>query len=244
MREIRIHVDAQLAADSELSLPAAAAHHVARVLRLQPGQPLTLFDGRGGEYAATIAAIAGREVQVQVSAHDPVERESPLAITLVQGVSRGKHMDYTLQKAVELGVSRIVPVLSERGQVRLDERRAASKQAHWQGIIAAACEQGGRNRLPALEVPLPFSDWLQQPDTMQSRLLLDPAADRRFRDVPAPAGGVVLLSGPEGGFSPHELAAARHAGCLGISLGPRILRTETAAPAAITACQALWGDLA
>lgn len=249
MREIRIHVDAPLAPDSELTLPPDAARHVARVLRLKAGQSLTLFNGRGGEYAATIVDVANREVRVQVDAHDPVERESPLVITLVQAVSRGKHMDYTLQKAVELGVQRIVPVLSEHGQVRLDDQRTQNKQTHWQGIIVAACEQSGRNRLPELQAPRSFRDWLATAvngggdGPVADRLLLDPLADQRLRVRPVPAGGVVLISGPEGGFSPAERDAALAAGCSGIGLGPRVLRTETAAPAAIMACQALWGDL-
>ncbi|MCS3904439.1 16S rRNA (uracil1498-N3)-methyltransferase [Methylohalomonas lacus] len=244
MREIRIHVDAPLVPDSELTLPPDAARHVARVLRLKAGQSLTLFNGRGGEYAATIVDVARREVRVQVDAHDPVERESPLAITLVQAVSRGKHMDYTLQKAVELGVQRIVPVLSEHGQVRLDDQRTQNKQSHWHGIIVSACEQSGRNRLPELQAPCPFDDWLAAAaDTDASRLLLEPLSDRRLRGLPTPTAGIVLVSGPEGGFSPAERDAALAAGCNGIGLGPRVLRTETAAPAAIMACQALWGDL-
>lgn len=247
MREIRIHVDALLAPNSELTLPPAAARHVARVLRLKAGQSLTLFNGRGGEYAATIVDVANREVRVQVGAHDPIERESPLAITLVQAVSRGKHMDYTLQKAVELGVQRIVPVLSEHGQVRLDDQRTQNKQTHWQGIIVSACEQSGRNRLPELLAPRPFRDWLASAAAgawqTADLLLLDPLASQRLRARPVPAGGVVLVSGPEGGFSPAERDAALAAGCSGIGLGPRVLRTETAAPAAIMACQALWGDL-
>lgn len=227
----------------EMVLPSAAAHHVARVLRLRTGQGLTLFNGRGGQYAARIAALAGREVRVQVEHHEPLERESPLAITLVQAVSRGRHMDYTLQKAVELGVQRIVPLLSEHGQVKLDHGRVHGRLRHWSGVIIAACEQCGRNRLPELQAPVDLDGWLAVADPALTRLLLDPLAGRRLCEMPAPGGRLALLAGPEGGFSPAEREAARAAGCIGIRLGPRVLRTETAAPAAITACQALWGDL-
>lgn len=244
MRDIRIHVDQPLTADSDLQLPADAAHHVARVLRLKPAQSLILFNGRGGQYRALIDSVNNREVRVRILEHESLERESPLAITLVQGVSRGKHMDYSLQKAVELGVTTIVPVLSAHGQVRLDEQRSRNKHDHWQGIVIAACEQCGRNRIPELLAPVAFADWLQQAGSAAPRLLLDPLSDQRLRELPAPAGALVLVSGPEGGFSPAEREQALAAGCVGINLGPRVLRTETAAPAAIMACQALWGDLA
>lgn len=244
MRKTRIYVDLPLIAASEIALPPTPAHHVARVLRLKPGQPLILFNGRGGQYDATIVAVQGREVRVQVGDHEALERESPLAITLVQGVSRGRHMDYTLQKAVELGVNRIVPVLSEHGQVRLDDKRAETKHEHWQGIIVAACEQCGRNRLPELTMPLMLAEWLRGSESEPGPcLLLDPLSRQRLRELPAPAGSIAILSGPEGGFSPAERNLALAAGCIGIGLGPRILRTETAAPAAVMACQALWGDI-
>lgn len=244
MREIRIYVDLPLVAASEIALPPTPARHVARVLRLKPGQPLMLFNGRGGQYDATITTIRGREVRVEVGDHEAVERESPLAITLVQAVSRGRQMDYTLQKAVELGVNRIVPVLSEHGQVRLDDKRAETRHEHWRGIIVAACEQCGRNRLPELAMPLMFADWLAvSASEPELRLLLDPVSQQSLRELAMPAGGVVILSGPEGGFSPAERDQALAAGCIGVGLGPRILRTETAAPAAVMACQALWGDI-
>ena len=243
MREIRIYVDGALSAHSEFLLPAGPAHHVARVLRLRAGSELVLFNGQGGQYPATVLSVSGREVRVSVGQHQAVERESPLDITLVQAVSRGKHMDYTLQKAVELGVKRIVPVLSEFGQVKLDAKRASGKLEHWTGIIIAACEQSGRNHLPTIEAPQRFRDWLQYLPGGALCLLLDPQSRQQLRQLTPPAQGVVFVSGPEGGFSPAERQAARQAGCIAIGLGPRVLRTETAAPAAITACQALWGDL-
>lgn len=243
MRDIRVYVDRPLTTNSEVSLPPSAAHHVARVLRLKPEQPLILFNGRGGQYRAVIDKVNHRTVQVRIGEHENIERESPLRITLVQGVSRGKHMDYTLQKAVELGVAAIVPVLSEQGQVRLAAGRAASKQDHWRGIVISACEQCGRNRVPELQPPLAFADWLSQSGNTMPRLLLDPLAGRHLRELPAPAGQLLLISGPEGGFSTDEREQVLAVGCIGIGLGPRVLRTETAAPAAIMACQALWGDL-
>jgi len=243
MRDIRIYVDEPLASGAELTLPAQAAHHVARVLRLRAGQTLTLFNGDGGEYAAVIRSAGGRRVAVDIGEHRRVERESPLDITLVQAISRGRHMDYTLQKAVELGIRRVVPVFSDHGQVRLDDRRRQARLEHWHGVVIAACEQSGRDRLPVVEEPIRFGDWLGTIVEEQWCLLLDPAADRRLRDLPAPGSGIALVAGPEGGFSEAEREAARQSGCIAIGLGPRVLRTETAAPAAITACQALWGDL-
>lgn len=244
MREIRVFVAQPLTTHSKIDLPDAAAHHVARVLRLKAGQPLTLFDGRGGQYAAVIGSVDGRRVQAEVGAHEAVERESPLQLTLVQAVSRGKRMDYTLQKAVELGVNRIVPLLSERCQVRLGTGgKIAAKLDHWRGIMIAACEQSGRNRLPEIDCPLSLAEWLAGDGAHGLRLLLDPDAERGLRELPAPEADVSLLAGPEGGFSQAECEAAVAAGCVAVGLGPRVLRTETAAPAAITACQALWGDL-
>lgn len=245
MREVRIFVDAGLEPGTEFSLPVAAAHHVTRVLRLKAGQPLTLFNGRGGQHAAVIKAVDRHDVRVTIGECLALDRESPLAITLVQAISRGRHMDTTLQKAVELGVARIVPVLSERGQVRLDDRRLASKLEHWQGILIAACEQSGRNCVPELMAPVALLPWLRERDQAVVCLFLDPAADRSLHDLSPPVDNrLALLAGPEGGFSPEERQAALAAGCLDIRLGPRTLRTETTGLAAITACQALWGDLA
>jgi 16S rRNA (uracil1498-N3)-methyltransferase len=244
MREIRVFVDQPLEPHSESMLPEAAAHHVARVLRMKTGEPLILFDGRGGQYTAVIARIDGRRVRVDVGAHHAVERESPLRITLAQGISRGKRMDYTLQKAVELGVNRIVPLLTEHSQVRLEAGdKISSRLDHWRGIVIAACEQSGRNRLPEIDNPLDLMDWLAGDSAGGTCLLLDPEAEQRLRDLPAPEEKISLLAGPEGGFSPGEREVALAAGCVAVGLGPRVLRTETAAPAAITACQSLWGDL-
>lgn len=245
MREVRIFVDAGLEPGTEFPLPVAAAHHITRVLRLKVGQPLTLFNGRGGQHAAVIKAVDRHDVRVTIGEYLELDRESPLAITLVQAISRGRNMDTTLQKAVELGVARIVPVLSERSQVRLDDRRLASKLEHWHGILIAACEQSGRNRVPELMAPEALLPWIRDRDQAVLCLFLDPAADLSLHDLTPPVDNrLALLAGPEGGFSPEERRAALAAGCLDIRLGPRTLRTETAGLAAITACQVLWGDLA
>ena len=243
MRQIRIYVDTPLAANSGLTLPPAAAHHVARVLRLKPGRALTLFNGRGGQYPATIESVDGKTVTVALSEHEAVDRESPLTITLVQAISRGRQMDYTLQKAVELGVNRIIPVMSDFGQVKTEAKRLPGKLEHWRGIVASACEQCGRNRLPELANPMALRDWLDTAQPEAPCLLLDTRGGRRLRELPVPEAAIQLIAGPEGGFSPAEYDSARAAGCISIDLGPRVLRTETAAPAALTACQALWGDL-
>jgi len=243
MRAIRVYVDAPLQPGTEQALPPEPAHHVARVLRLKPGQSLTLFNGRGGQYAATIRAVDRNRVTVRIEAHEAVEHESPLAITLVQAIAGGRAMDYALQKAVELGVAAIVPITAERGKVRLDDKRARARLDHWQGGIAAACEQCGRNRLPELAPVTDLFAWLRQAPA-GPRLLLDPESDRRLHELADPGGRLALLAGPEGGFSSDERAASTDAGCTPVGLGPRVLRTETAAPAAITACQVLWGDLA
>jgi len=225
-----------------LSLPSAAAHHAARVLRLRAGDAVTLFNGQGGEYAARIVAIGKRDVEVEIGRHDPVERESLLAVTLVQSISSGERMDLTIQKAVELGVTRIVPVESARSVVRLDGERAAKRQQHWQQVAISACEQCGRNRIPEVRTISPLDAWLAAMEADTLRWILLPGADTALRDLPRPQKSVELLVGPEGGFTDDETGAARRAGYRPVRLGPRVLRTETAAPALLAALQALWGD--
>jgi 16S rRNA (uracil1498-N3)-methyltransferase len=241
----RIYFPGPLAVGSEVALPRPQAHHVARVLRMQAGDALTLFNGEGGEHAAVIARIAKSAVFVRVEASWVVARESPLALTLVQGISRGARMDYTVQKAVELGVARIEPVLAGRGVVRLDAARAAEKTAHWRAVAIGACEQCGRNRVPEIAPVRAFDEWLARwrgERGAATGLLLAPDASRRLAELPKPAGGVTLLAGPEGGFTAEERRAGEEADLLAVRLGPRVLRTETAALAALAALQALWGD--
>lgn len=237
----RLYLPDALAVGATVTLPESAARHAVQVLRLREGANVTLFDGRGGEYAARLTTVAKREVTATVVDHHPVERESSLTLTLAQCVSKGDRMDYTVQKAVELGVTHIVPLTSERTVVRLDAERWARRHDHWQGVIAGACEQSGRNRLPLLAPVQTLDAWLSTANGL--RLVLDPAAGGALRQRAAPSSGVSLLVGPEGGLSDIELTAARAAGCEPLALGPRVLRTETAGVAALAAIQALWGDL-
>jgi 16S rRNA (uracil1498-N3)-methyltransferase len=243
MRLTRVYVDQPLEAGARVTLKGSAANHVSRVLRLRAGQALTLFNGQGGEHAASIDKSRGGEVTVAVGEHRPIERESPFPLTLAQGVSRGERMDLVVQKATELGVSRLVPVLTERSVVRLDAEQADRKSSHWRAIVIAACEQCGRNRLPDVALPAQLRDFLRQPAGEAARLLLSPDAARGIEDVPRPATGVTVLIGPEGGLSEAEHEDAIAAGFTAVHLGPRVLRTETAAIAALTLLQREFGDL-
>ena len=236
----RLYVEAALAEGARLALPAAAAHHATHVLRLRPGEALVLFDGQGGEYEARLAGTSRAGVEVEVLAHRPVERESPLRIVLVQGVSAGAKMDATVRHAVELGVAAIQPVFCERSLVRLADERARARAAHWRRVAIAACEQCGRNRVPEVRDPLPLALYCRRPDEVGLRLQLSPRAKRRLRELPAQA--YVLAVGPEAGFTSAEESALEAAGFVPARLGPRVLRTETAALAAIAALEALYGE--
>ena len=244
MRIPRIHVALPLMPGQEIELPQQAGEHVVRVLRLERGQPLRLFDGNGNEHEAELASIARRTVTALVKqAIAANDRESPLRITLGQGIARGEKMDWILQKATELGVARIVPLVTARTEVRLDATRAERRLAHWRAVIASACEQCGRNRLPQLSEPLRLGDWAAAlGDDAGHRLALDPDGTRGVRDL-APGTAVTLAVGPEGGLSEQDHASLAAAGFEGLRLGPRILRTETAGLAAVAALQALHGDL-
>jgi len=249
MRTIRIHVDLPLAIDAEVTLPPQAGEHVARVLRLAAGDPLTLFNGDGHDYPATIRAVGKREVVVQVQAAVALANESPLPLTLAQGVARGEKMDLIVQKATELGVLRIVPLLTERSEVKLDPARAEKRLAHWRAVAASACEQSGRARLPEILPALPLQAWLDalDHDALDQdgalRLALLPEGNRSARTLTPGPAGALLVVGPEGGLGERDVGALQHAGFDGLRLGPRILRTETAGLAAIAALQALHGDL-
>lgn len=244
MRTIRIHVEQALAVSQELALPAQAGEHVARVLRLAAGAPLTLFNGDGLDYPSTIQAVGKREVIVRVEAATPLDNESPLPLTLAQGVARGEKMDLIVQKATELGVTRIVPLLTERSEVKLDAARAEKRLAHWQAVAASACEQSGRARLPEVLPAVALDAWLRQlPAEAGLRLALLPEGTQRANALRFPAQGGVLVVGPEGGLGTRDTAALAEAGFIGLRLGPRILRTETAGLAALAALQALHGDV-
>ena len=237
----RFYCPAELAPGAMVALPAQAAHHAARVLRLEIGDRVTLFNGQGGECEARLARIGKHEVATEILAWHEVERESVLQVTLAQAVSAGEKMDFTLQKAVELGIGAIQPLTSERSVVRLTGERAEKRVAHWQGVAVAACEQCGRNRIPQVAPLEALPTWLSEQQT-GLRLILSPEVDQGLRDLPRPTEPVTLLVGPEGGFSQGEIEAALRQGFTPVRLGPRILRTETAALTMLAAMQALWGD--
>ena len=227
---------------AQIVLAEKASAHI-RVLRLSEGEGITLFDGNGGEFSATIAAIGKREVTLQLLAHHAVERESPLNITLVQALATGDKMDWIIQKATELGVTVIQPIQTRRATAKLNAERAEKRAAHWQGVAIASCEQCGRNRIPTVAPVADFADWILRKNDA-TRLLLDPLANTALATLSKKAESIALLIGPEGGFAPDEIAAATHAGVGAVQFGPRVLRTETAGIAAIAVLQATFGDLA
>lgn len=244
MRIPRVHVPQPLQAGREVLLPEQAGEHLARVLRLEKGHPLVLFNGDGREYDAMLGSLARRAVSAQITAIRPVDRESPLPLTLAQGIARGEKMDWILQKATELGVARFVPLVTERTEVRLDEDRAERRMLHWTQVIASACEQSGRTRLPLLDPPQRLDRWLGTLlDDADLRLALLPDGDVSVRGLPTLSHGAILCVGPEGGLSDNDTAMLRQSGFLSLRLGPRILRTETAGIAALAALQALQGDM-
>lgn len=245
MNAPRFYCPIPLAEGLHTALPEGAARHAARVLRLRADDALTLFDATGGEYAARILSVERERVAVEVLAWRDAECESPLAITLVQALQAGEKMDLTVQKAVELGIARIVPVVSRRSVVRLDGERALRRVEHWRGVVASACEQSGRNRVPEVSALEGLERWLAKPPAPGvRRLMLAPGAAHTLATLAPPAAGerIELLIGAEGGLAPEEMQAATAAGFAGIRLGPRILRTETAGLAALAAMQCLWGD--
>ena len=249
MRVPRIFVDAELRCGSLLELPQAPARYVHRVLRLSAGAPLSLFNGLGGEYEGQLDRAAKSRLWVRVGAHRTEDHEPERELGLAQAVSRGAKMDYAIQKAVELGVSWIQPLVAERSVVRLDHQRAPSRLEHWRGVARSACEQCGRNRVPSIRPVREVAEWVAEPpgahcDSAATRLVLDPGAATSIGRAPAVGRQIRMLVGPEGGLTVDELAAAERAGFQPVHLGPRILRTETAAVAAITIIQLLWGDLA
>jgi len=223
-------------------LPEAAARHALTVLRLQVGDTLALFNGAGGEYRASLVAVSKREARVRLTEFYASERESPLRITLALGISAGERMDYSLQKATELGVAAIQPLATERSLVKLAGERAHKRLQHWQHVVIAACEQCGRNRVPVVAPVQKLFAYLAHVDRSKRLLLLAPEAATPLKRVP-PAAGVVVLIGAEGGLAPAEREAAEASGFEPVSLGPRILRTETAPVAALAILQALWGDI-
>lgn len=240
----RLFVTNDLSSGRQLELDAEQAHYIGRVLRLRAGDSLTVFNGQGGEFAATAESIGKNSAVLLIGEQCEVTTESPLKVHLVQGISRGERMDLVVQKATEIGVKRISPVLTHYGVVKLDAHRAAKRRDHWQSIAESACEQAGRTRPPLIDEAMPLNAWFgaraKQTDT---DLILRPGATAALASLAAPVTKVCLLIGPEGGFSDTEYDDAQIAGFNAVSLGPRILRTETAAIAAIAVVQSLWGDL-
>ena len=244
MRIPRVYIAQPLQTGQDALLPEQAGEHIVRVLRLERGHPLILFNGDGREYDATLSSLARRAVSAEVIAVRAVDRESPLPLTLAQGIARGEKMDWILKKATELGVARIVPIVTERTEVKLDEERAERRMLHWASVIDGACEQSGRTRLPVIDPPQRLDRWLGSLDADTSlRLALLPDGDVVARALPTMTHGATLCVGPEGGLSENDVMLLRQTGFLGLRLGPRILRTETAGIAALAALQALQGDM-
>jgi len=242
MRVTRVFVDAPLAAGVKFALPEDAAAYLSRVLRLRPGDACVLFNGDGHDYGARLLALDKRHARVEVVEVLPVANESPLRIVLVQGVARGEKMDLILQKATELGVAAVRPVDSERSEVRLHGERLDKRLAHWRGVVASACGQCGRARLPDIRVPEPLESALASLPPL-ARYFLDPESTQAIGALGGSLEGCVLAVGPEGGWSPRDRGLLHAAGFTGLRLGPRILRTETAGIAAIAALQSRFGDL-
>jgi len=239
----RIYTPAALRTGTTHTLPGSASTHLTRVLRLAAGDRITLFDGSGADYDAVIQTSARDGLSVKIGERREVPCESPLAVTLLQGISRGTRMDTVMQKATELGVRIIQPVLAERSVVRLDTGRSQSRLEHWQRIVISACEQCGRSVVPLIRPPRSLSDSLSdlEPDTVG--LTLDPAGTGSLDELVGHAARVALAIGPEGGFTVSETAVLAGAGFRGLRLGPRILRTETAPLAALAILQFTRGDL-
>jgi 16S rRNA (uracil1498-N3)-methyltransferase len=245
MTSHRFHVAEPIAGRDALHLEGERAHYLGRVLRLTPGTELTLFDGLGGEYRARIQSMARARVELLVLAHLPIERESALSVRVLQGISRGERMDFAIQKATELGVANITPVHTRYGVVRLKGEQAVRRHRHWQEVAISACEQCGRNRPPVIDAPQGLEVALAGLPSEGPRWLLHPAAATALIAGAAPAADAIIsvLIGPEGGLSEEELALAGTHGFEPRRLGPRVLRTETAAAAVLAALQSRWGDL-
>ncbi|HVY22761.1 MAG TPA: 16S rRNA (uracil(1498)-N(3))-methyltransferase [Steroidobacteraceae bacterium] len=243
MRVTRVHVGEPLIEGATVIVPPSVAYHLTRVLRLRLGALIIVFDGQGNEHYAEVASITREQVSVKIAEPIRSTTESPLHITLVQGISRAERMDWTLQKATELGVHAIAPVITARSVVRLDDRQASKKLEHWQGIVVGACEQSGRRVIPTVREPKRLHDYLAQSTAGNLRLVLDPVASVALSSLPRPNNNIELLIGPEGGLDDDELQSATRAGFTAVRLGPRILRTETASVVALSVLQALWGDL-
>jgi 16S rRNA (uracil1498-N3)-methyltransferase len=243
MPQNRFYCPDPLSIGATVKLPDSATAHAVRVLRMVVGDTAILFNGDGHDYVCELIAVKKSEVLAKAISSEVVESESPLNITLLQGISSGDRMDYTIQKAVELGVKRIQPLATERSVVKLTKERAAKRLAHWQGVVHSACEQSGRAFVPVVEAPVSLSQWLAANEQANThRILLNPVGAKRLAALAKPSDEIQLLIGAEGGLSPNEIDMASAGGFQSIILGPRILRTETAALAAIASMHTVWGD--
>lgn len=244
MSKARVYYSGGLKQASEVTLAMAASHHLQTVLRLGVGDSLTVFNGRGKEYAASVLSVSKKHVTISVGVNQEVERESPLKITLAQGISRGDRMDYALQKAVELGVHSIQPLFTERCGVKLTAERLQKRMQHWQAVVIGACEQSGRLLKPDILPPMIIDQWLNTKMTgLKLACVPDARSDKAVLSKELCVTHVTILVGPEGGLTKDEITGALTQGFLSFNLGPRILRTETAAVAAMTVLQLRWGDM-
>lgn len=241
MSNLRFYSPEHLKVGSTIKLSDNAATHATRVMRLNVGDTLTLFDGSGADFECQLVSVQKSATLATVLSAKTLSNESPLNITLLLGLSAGDRMDIGIQKAVELGVNRIIPIKTERSVVKLDEDKAKKRVEHWQNVVIAACEQSGRALLPLVDTPVTLSQFLATP-AQALRITLDPLAKQKLADLTKPSGEIQLLVGAEGGLSPSEIALASQHAFIGVQLGKRILRTETAPLAAVAAMQTLWGD--
>ncbi|TDR72503.1 16S rRNA (uracil(1498)-N(3))-methyltransferase [Paludibacterium purpuratum] len=239
----RFFVDVPLHPGLTLDLPEPVVRHL-QVLRLREGEALTLFNGLGGEFSATLTQLGRREALCELGAHDAVSRESPIWLGLAQAISSGERMDFTLQKGVEMGVSVFQPLAARRSVVKLSGERADKRLQRWQEIVVSACEQSGRTVIPQVLPILSVEEWLARQDEVPVRLLLSPLGSKRLVDIAQRPAAAWLMAGPEGGYTSEEEQAALDAGWTPLKLGGRVLRTETAALAAVAALQTVWGDYA
>lgn len=242
MRVPRLYIDAPLCSGQQLELPQQQSNYLCRVLRFEVGRELWLFNGAGGAYKSVLSAVSPKRAQVIVGERDEDDRESPFKIELGIALSKGDRFDLVVQKATELGAYRIQPLITEHVDIRLSAERAAKKLAHWRAISISASEQSGRNCPPAIDEPLPLSDWCAKLN-QGCRILMDPAQGVSIRGLQIEGQSAAVLIGPEGGLSESELDFALNQGFTGVKMGPRVLRTETAPLAVLSVMQAIWGDM-
>ncbi|RQJ64632.1 MULTISPECIES: 16S rRNA (uracil(1498)-N(3))-methyltransferase [Neisseria] len=239
----RFYLPENLSVGQTVALPDNIVRHL-NVLRVRPNENITLFDGKGKAHAARLSFLEKRRAEAEILHEDTTDNESPLNITLIQSISSGDRMDFTLQKSVELGVTAIQPVISERCIVRLDGERAAKRLARWQEIVISACEQSGRNTVPPVLPIIGYREALDKMPSESTKLIMSINRARKLGDIRQPSGAIAFMVGPEGGWTEQEEQQAFDAGFQAVTLGKRILRTETAALAALAAMQTLWGDFA